>query len=1319
MKCLFASVAAVAVSSCAFGDTVTLAPPSGTTTNVYALYTGDTAVEIAGPGTVRLNNANSHTGGTTLSGGTLAISGNIPAGSHSPVGAGTFTVSGGTILGSGTFGGDITGTAAFSIAAPNGWALSGNNSFAEPVTLADGTLEISGGSTAFGGNFNVCRTTAGSASFRISGGNVTFAVPFYLGGSEGTGGAESSLSFAMTGGTASLGANNMQIASQKDANTAVSISGGSFDGNGRKIVVGFVSGPANATLDVSGDGILRNLAEIYAHANAKAGSFSICVRDGGTLGAGSIYNNASGNGENLSILVDGGTLANDTTGSSARTGVNWIKDTVTSFKVGSQGATFTTGNGASAGLAQIRMPILAEAAGEGEIAQGVTFEAGDWGYYVAGNAYEGPTVIKGGAGLFLYSNGTIPSGSTVTVASGGELCVCGSANKPKTVSSLVLQDGAILGFGSSINPLTVSGSATLPSRAQIALYNNANPTTGKKNDNGSYSILKVPSAYAAALRAVRWSCATITEGKSATFAVTESGGTATLSMTIADSDAATTSGDISVGPGEFVSLDGSLNVQSRTVTVDGGYLKIGASLTETSGNGEVIVENGGLLDVYNYVRFSNDANSRYDLYVRDGGIVRALLFSPPSGVTVADLTNALHLDGGTLQFVAPRKSDYADNNRQNPYKISVLVGAGGATLDLSHWADRDRTGWFRFTAENMEFNHDPNCAGSDGGITVCGSNGDTILYYFKSIPSSSTMNGGITVADGGIISTVSGLANQTVRIQPGGQYRGYNANNAAGIENLVLGDANATKPVEIVVCQNSTIPTIVVTGSLSVRSPVAINVAQGWNYDASLVSGVYTALVYQAASPALDTSLFQLPAGASGTLSATTVALTEGTYAGYTALVVTIENDIVVTGATEYPTPLTVSSDRSCSSIVVGGAWNGVADPVANTELTVSGNVTASDGLYLGYNPAPGVDKDNWHQGFLTLNGGSITTPAVYSIYRPGAPDSDAECRFGCGATINNGILDVAGNVLLGYSRSKNGNNLYSCFTVNGGRIAVGGMFCLLYVNNSYNPYSAPGSIVLNGGEVDVKGVIDLTRNANKPAGNTAYSEMFGVWLNGGVLKAENIMMTANATSPKLVFNGGVYMPYGAKEANRTMQNLNVCYVSTNGAVISTENIPAGQTYTIAQALLTDPALNGATDGGLTKRGAGTLALTGANTFTGPLVVEEGAVVLGGNSATLARVSASGVIVGNITVTNALLVVGDTCLSVEGDLTIANRTSVDFGGETLPNEWRAVAAATGTINAPRSLRISNGGNWTRLDTKKEGGVLYVKPSLAGTMMFVR
>ena len=50
----------------------------------------------------------------------------------------------------------------------------------------------------------------------------------------------------------------------------------------------------------------------------------------------------------------------------------------------------------------------------------------------------------------------------------------------------------------------------------------------------------------------------------------------------------------------------------------------------------------------------------------------------------------------------------------------------------------------------------------------------------------------------------------------------------------------------------------------------------------------------------------------------------------------------------------------------------------------------------------------------------------------------------------------------------------------------------------------------------------------------------------------------------------------------------------------------AGESYTVAQPLLHDSALADAADGGFVKKGAKPLALTGANTYTGDTVVEEG-----------------------------------------------------------------------------------------------------------------
>ena len=67
----------------------------------------------------------------------------------------------------------------------------------------------------------------------------------------------------------------------------------------------------------------------------------------------------------------------------------------------------------------------------------------------------------------------------------------------------------------------------------------------------------------------------------------------------------------------------------------------------------------------------------------------------------------------------------------------------------------------------------------------------------------------------------------------------------------------------------------------------------------------------------------------------------------------------------------------------------------------------------------------------------------------------------------------------------------------------------------------------------------------------------------------------------------------------------------------------AGESYTIAQPLLHDPDLEG-TDGGFVKKGAKPLALTGANTYTGDTVVEEGTLVIpaGANGAALPADSA-------------------------------------------------------------------------------------------------
>jgi autotransporter-associated beta strand protein len=94
---------------------------------------------------------------------------------------------------------------------------------------------------------------------------------------------------------------------------------------------------------------------------------------------------------------------------------------------------------------------------------------------------------------------------------------------------------------------------------------------------------------------------------------------------------------------------------------------------------------------------------------------------------------------------------------------------------------------------------------------------------------------------------------------------------------------------------------------------------------------------------------------------------------------------------------------------------------------------------------------------------------------------------------------------------------------------------------------------------------------------------------------------------------------------NSVLQGLTEVLVSTNGAVVTTESL-ASSLYTIAQPLLHDPDLEGA-DGGFVKKGAKPIALTGANTYTGDTVVEEGTLVIPAAATSAALPASSAVVV--------------------------------------------------------------------------------------------
>ena len=1287
---LAAVIAASAVA--ASGATVTLAPPSGTTTNVLALYAGETSVEIAGPGTVSLNPANTYTGGTTLSGGTLAYSGTYHDG-VSPLGSGALNITGGTISGSGTIANDITATAAASFAPKGTLVLSGNNTITGALQVQTNTLEIAGGTTTVTGIS--LAPSGGMAHLRQSGGAVTVGANLQLSPVKGI-----TSSYTMTGGTLDL---------QGDYKILVYGNGG--------------SGASVSTLDVSGDAVIKNVSILYIHKNfnkVAGSSFSINVHDGGRIGfLTTVYNNASTViGEDFT--VDGGILANDYAKGSSRTGREWI-DSVASIAVGPKGATFTTDNGNKAGMAQIKCPVTAVAAATGETAKGVAFDGGQWEFMAAGNAYEGPTVIKNGAVLFLDANGTIPSTSTVTVGSGSELCA-GGGNK--TVADLVLEKDAILGFGTSSSTpytLTVTGSLSLPAYAKIALYDSNAPVTTAVTAGGTYAVLKVPASCAAALAAVKWSCATASAGNTYTFSVATEGDTATLSMKIAAAPAAGT--DFTVAAGEKCAL-GATSVGSETITVNGTLLITG-DLTGTGAGGKVIVGNGGVLDVTGTIK-PQTSGATFDFYLNAGGSV----FMRDTQLSV-DQDHPLRFNGGTVYPVWKSGTTVS----YHPKNLSVLVSDGGVIYDLSHWQDDDSDeGWHRLSLQS-QFNHDPSGAEIDGGITVRGTPGETALFNIGGSFAGSTMNGGIMVEEGVniVVSAETPLANQTVTLLPGSLFKPYNSSTCAKVNSLTFGRADATAPVLFQPIAGP-VPALAVE-SLSVLSPVEVSFCDGWNKDAAVNACVCTAMVFKAVSP-IDTSHFQLPASATSyLLSAETVALTEGDYAGYTALVLTVTGDDVGPGDLELKTDgtnVTLSADATYNNIYVGDI-----EGSGPKSLTITGGEIAAQYLYIANLPVDGKNSADKHTCTYTQSGGKVSVTRLYSAVNGDNPSTG---RANSEITLNGGTLEVTDQVRFGHNRQRRGCT--STLTINdGAAMTVGDKMWLTYYNNAdTGKGSAQGIVNMNGGTLSVGGDIDLSRCEFHPD----YAADGGLFLKGGVLSAPNIVQTAaNNPYQRLVFDGGVFAP-NAAATNRTLTGLAMANIAAGGAIVDTSAFAPGGIYTIAQNLLKDPALTNSmgevvADGGFTKRGTGTLVLSGANTFTGPTRVEGGvlsvtsgeavssdiavsdgaALDLGGFSVSVGKIAASGLVRnGSLTVTGAIAAAdAESMLAVDGDLTLAPGVAVDFAGGNA--EYRPIAAVAGTVSVPEMIKARNAGDFNRCKTSVIDGVVYVCPTTVGFTISVR
>ena len=282
--------------------------------------------------------------------------------------------------------------------------------------------------------------------------------------------------------------------------------------------------------------------------------------------------------------------------------------------------------------------------------------------------------------------------------------------------------------------------------------------------------------------------------------------------------------------------------------------------------------------------------------------------------------------------------------------------------------------------------------------------------------------------------------------------------------------------------------------------------------------------------------------------------------------------------------------------------------------VTLPNAVSGTGGLIQAGTGTLTLTGNSAYQGTTRVNGGTVVLVAGASLSSGTTYIGDATS----GAFIQNGGSFSVGtnNFVLGRSLGATGT-----YTLNAGSLSTGEADIGYYGAGTFN--QSGGTFTTNGSTLYL-GTF-----------NTGTYNLSGGTLTTGSVEAANGTGTFN-------FNGG--MLRAAAGSTSFFQDLTTANVQAGGAKIDTNSFNA----TVAQNLVHDPALGSTADGGLTKLGAGTLTLTGTNTFTGPVNINAGTLA----AASEASLGAAG---------NTVTVNAGAQLQFVGDTTLARTYNLGLG----------------------------------------------------------
>jgi filamentous hemagglutinin family protein len=1100
--------------------------------SVGAILGGSAGLAKTGAGTVTLNAVNTYTGTTTVGAGTLAL-----GGSNRLAGAGLLAVSGGSF--------DLGGFAQTMA----GVQLTGG-------TLANGTLtsatafdmQAGSASAVLAGSAGLSKTGLGtvtlSAANTYTGTTTVGAGTLTLGGNTGNVLADAS-ALVVDGGTFDINSRNETVASVSLRNGTISggsgllVSTATYDvRNG--VISAILDGSAGLTKTTAGTVTLTR-TNIYTGPTTISGGTLVLLATKGVAGT-------------TNLVVDGGIFD-----------VGALDSTVASLTLLNNGAiTGTTGVLTSTGTFDVRSgtigAILGGTAGLNKTTEGTVT-------LTAANTYTGTTTVSGGtlalganqviagagtlvvnggtfdlggfaqalAGVHLLSgsltNGTLSSASTFDMQSGSaSAALGGSVGLSKTTAGTVtlgglntytgvtnVSAGTLLLDGSDrLNPaghLQVSGgSLDLGGFSQTLA---GVQLTGGSLANGTLTSSSTFDVQSGSVGAILAGSAGLT--KTSTGTVTLGGAnTYTGATTVSAGTLALGAGNVLADTSTLVVDGGTFDINSRNDTVAGVSLKSG-SITGSSG----VLTSSTAFDV--------QSGSAGAILGGSAGLTKTTAGTVTLG-GANTYTGATTVNAGTLALGASNR--LAD--------ASTLVVTGGS-FSLGGFAD---------TVAGVQLT---------GGSLVGGALTSSTAFDMQAGTVGAVLGG-----SAGLAKTTAG----TVTLNGANTYTGLTTVSAG---TLVLGASNRLDASG----------TLQVSGGSFDLGGFAQTLAGVQLTGGSLVNGTLT-----------SSTAFDMQAGSASAVLAGTSGLTK-TSAG----TVTLSGGNTYTGATTVNAgTLTLGASNvlaDASTLVVDGGTfdiNSRNDTVAGVSLK-SGSITGSSGVLTSTST---FDVQSGSVGAILGGSAGLTKTTAGTVTLAGANTYTGVSTVNAGTLAlgsSNVLADASTLVVDGGSFDINSRS----DTVAGVSLRAGS------ITGSSGTLTSTSTFDVQGGDITaiLGGSAGLTKTTAATVTLSGANSYTGVsTVNAGTLALGNSNVLADAGT--LVVNGGSFDLGGNADT--------VAGVRLTGGSLQGGTLTSTSTFDV-QAGSASAVLAGST--GLAKSGAGSVTLSGANTYTGVTTVSAGTLVLG------------------------------------------------------------------------------------------------------------